>query len=262
MPESTGGSATSATGSSATSATGGSPTSADSGADTATPAVVTLDPGFPKIATISGTSAAASMPALSTTFDVPSGGRMLVAVVVWGQWGGAGVWPVNVAGGGVPWTNAVESVSVASFPNAVGVGIWTAWVSAATPGLMVKATRSNTVPADAILAVYSLAGASPTMGTTGVTNGFANNAPLSVSLPSVAAGGFVALGLLDGNGTSGVRGNTLATTTYDATLASGSGNGLAIGHLTTAPTVVGPLTVGQDVTLQYDVGAAVEIRPH
>jgi hypothetical protein len=243
--------------------TGGSATSADSGNDTSTPAPpVTLDPGFPKVATISGTSGAASTTALSTTFDVPSGGRMVVAVVVWGQWGGAGVWPVTVTGGGLSWTSAAQTVSVVMFPNAVGVGIWTAWVSAATPGVTVTATRSNSVPADAILAVYSLGGASSTIGTTGITNGFPNDVPLSVSLPTVAAGSFAVLGLLDGNGMSGIRGKTLATTIYDATLASGSGNGLAVGHLRAAPTVAAQLTVGQDVALQYDVGAAVEIRTH
>jgi hypothetical protein len=264
--ESTGGSATasSAIGGSVTasSAIGGSVTSQDSGPDTSAPGAVTLDPGFPKVAIISGTGGDAGAPALSATFDVPSGGRMVVAVVVWGQYGGAGVWPVTVAGGGLSWTGAVGAVSLASFKDAVGVGIWTAWVSAATPGVTLTATRSNAVPADAVLVVYSLGGASPTPGPTGTTNGFASAAPLSVSLPSVAAGSFVAFGLLDGNGMNGVRGNTLPTTTYDAMLASGSGNGIAVGHLTTPPAVAGPLVVGQAQTVvQYDVGAAVAIVP-
>jgi len=254
---STGGAAASSstTGSSSTS---GSTTGA--GGDSSAPAVVTLDPGFPKIATLSGTGGAAGMAALSTTFDIPAGGRMVVAVVVWGQHSGADVWPVTVASGGLSWASAAQSVSFGGYPDAVGVGIWTAWASAAMSSVTLTATRSNAVPADAVLAVYSLEGASSTIGATGTTNGFGTAAPLSVALSSVAAGSFVALGLLDGNGTSGVRGNTLATTTYDASLASGSGDGIAVGHLKTPLTASGPLTVGQDETsLQFDVGVAVEI---
>jgi hypothetical protein len=144
--------------------------------------------------------------------------------------------------------------------NAVGVGVWTAWSASALTAETVTATRSNDVSADAILTVYSLAGASQTVGATGGDVGFGGSeAPLSVTLTAQAAGSFVVAGLLDGNGTDGVRGMTRSNTIYDATLASGSGNGLAIGHLIGVTSGPGPVTIGQDSAFENDVTAGVEI---
>ena len=236
-------------------------TPVDAGGEAAPPAVpVAVDTGFPKIATIAAPPDAGVATTISTTFDVPAGGRMLVAVVVWGQWAGSGVWPVTFGGGALTWTPAAESVAMASYTDAVGVGIWTAWSDAAVTGLTVTATRSNSVAADAVLVVYSLANASQTIGVTGTSNGFASTAPLSVTLSGVHADSFVGFGLLDGNGTPGVRGNTLSNTVYDSTLGSGSGNGIAVGRLKGPPEAPGTITIGQDTSEMYDVAAAVEIR--
>jgi hypothetical protein len=225
------------------------------GAD-ANGARVTIDHGFPKSNVITN---AAGM-TLSVTLDVPSGGRMLVAVVVWGQYGGAGVWPVTFDGAGLMWTLRKQSVSAPDYANAVGVGVWTAWASTALAAQTVTATRSNDVAADAVLAVFSFAGASQTVGAVGGSVGFSGSpAPLSITLDAQAAGSFVVGGLLDGNGIPGLRGATLANTMYDLTLPSPSGNGIAVGRLIGLTSGAGPVTIGQDGPYEHDVTAGVEI---
>jgi len=230
--------------------------SSDTGGAESSATGITLDTGFPKTAQISdgpGTT-------LSTTFDVPGGGRMLVAVVVWGQYSGAGVWPVTFASPDLAWQSRIQTVSSPMYLDAVGVGIWTAWSSTSLTAETVTATRSNGMYADAVVAVYSLAGASQTVGATGGDMGFnGSSAPLSIMLTAQAGGSFVLGGLLDGNGNDGVRGNTRADTVYDATLASGSGNGIAIGRLIGVTSGPGAVTIGQDSAFENDVTAGIEI---
>jgi hypothetical protein len=243
-------------GSDASDATSGDSGAGDTGGAEGSSTGITLDVGFPKTAQISD---GAGM-TLATTFDVPGGGRMLVAVVVWGQYGGAGVWPVSFASPDLTWTSGIQSVSSPMYADAVGVGVWTAWSPGGLTAETVTATRSNDVSADAVLAVYSLAGASQTVGATGGDVGFSGSAaPLSVTLTAQAAGSFVVGGLLDGNGNTGVRGMTRPDTVYDTTLASGSGNGIAIGHLIGGTSGPGTVTIGQDSAFENDVTAGVEI---
>ena len=243
-------------GSDASDATSGDSGVGDTGGAEGSATGITLDTGFPRTAQISDGPGIT----LSTTFDVPGGGRMRVAVVVWGQYGGAGVWPVSFASPGLTWTSRIQTVSSPMYANAVGVGIWTAWSGAALSAQTVTATRSNNVSADAVLAVYSLAGASQTVGATGGDMGFdGSQAPLSVTLTAEAAGSFVLGGLLDGNGSTGVRGMTRSDTVYDTTLASGSGNGIAIGRLIGVTSGPAAVTIGQDSAFENDVTAGVEI---
>jgi hypothetical protein len=244
--------------------------SPDVGIDAPPPSTVTVDTGFPKLATIVGgpdAGANAVSTTLSTTFDVPAGGRLLVAVVIWGQFGGSDVWPVLFAGGGYTWTAGPSSVSIAGYYHAVGAGVWTAWAPASASGVTVTATRSNTANADAMLAVYSLAGASQTLGgSTATVNGFGadGGAPLTLSLAGVLPQSFVAFGMLDGNGSGvyGVRGTPLPSTMYDDYLMSPSGNGLALGHMTAGLADGGPAILGTDypTPVQTNVGVAIELR--
>jgi hypothetical protein len=224
--------------------------------DSGGPAAITLDVGFPKTAKIGNTTDKT----LSTTFDLPAGGRLLAAVIVWGQYGGYAVWPAHVSGAGLKWTRRVQTISGPQFPTAVGVAVWTAWASTGFVGGTVTSTRNNNNSADALLAVYSFAGASMTPGASGTSNGFDDAAaPLSFTIDAMAAGSFIVGGLLDGNGTCGVRGSTLADTKYDVSLASGSGNGLAIGRLKGRTSMPGSVTLGQDTSFQFDVAAGLEI---
>ncbi len=215
---------------------------ADSAGDGASPAGVTLDPGFPRTAQISH----AAGQTLSVSFDVPSGGRMIVAVVVWGQWAGSGVWPVTFASPHLTWTNAAQSVSLQSYTDAVGVGVWTAWSPGALSGESAVATRSPVGDAsdptsDALVAIYSLAGASQTVGATGTSNGFGSSAaPLSITIDAQAAGSYLVGGLLDGNGTSGVRGNTLPGTVYDRPSCRARATGSPSGTSRATPRAQGP----------------------
>jgi hypothetical protein len=96
-----------------------------------------------------------------------------------------------------------------------------------------------------------VAGASQTIGATGGNQ--------AITIAAQAAGSFIVGGLLDGNGSSGLRGSTLANTQYDQTLASGSGNGLGVGRLIGLTTAPGPVTIGQNASFQFDVTAGVEI---
>ena len=114
------------------------------------------NPGFPKTAVLSN---ATGMTVSTESFSVPGGGRLLVAIVgLRGQYAGAGVWPVTLAGGGLTWTNRVQFVSRAP-------AIQTRSASASGPpgtGRPRHPRRwwrrvANNVPADAILSVYSLA---------------------------------------------------------------------------------------------------------
>ncbi len=221
---------------------------------------ITLDPGFPMIMQIDdaeGTS-------LAVTFDVPAGGRFLVTVVVWGAHGGSGVWPVTFDSPNSQWTLQVQSVSTGSYDNAVGVGIWTTWANGALPSEVGTArSASNSMAVDALLAVYSLAGASQNagVGDTNTSNGFTNDAPLSFTIDAHAAGSFVVGGILDGVSSTGLEGNTLAGTIYDKTLASSSEDSLAIGRLAALTTGAGNVSVGQDESMSADVAAGIEILP-
>jgi hypothetical protein len=221
---------------------------------------ITLDPGFPKTAQIND----AEGTALPVTFDVPAGGRLLVAVVVWGAHGGSGVWPVTFDSPNAQWTSQVQSVSTGSYTNAVGVGIWTAWANGALASETGTArSATNTMAVDALLAVYSLAGASQSagVGDTNTSNGFTNDAPLSFTIDAHAAGSFVVGGILDGVSGTGLEGNTIAGTVYDKTLASSSDDSLAIGRLATLTTGAGNVSVGQDESMSADVAAGIEILP-
>jgi hypothetical protein len=246
-------------------------TGLDSGADTSgmdassadassSVAVIAIDTGFPKTSQINN----AEGTSLSVTFDVPGGGRALVAVVVWGQHGGSGVWPVTFDSPNSQWTLVASSVSMPSYVDAVGVGVWTTWVSVPLTAEVGTATSSSNVQADALLAIYSLSGASQAVvgSAFGTSSGFdGSDAPLSFTVDAHAAGSFVVGGLLDGNADPNLRGNTLPNTVYDLTLASSSQDALAVGRLSGLTTGPGNVTVGQDESVSNDVAAGVEILP-
>jgi len=227
---------------------------ADSPVD-ASPAQLTIDMGFPQTTSQKNSGSMT----VARTFDA-SADRLLVVVLVSGQHGGSGVWPVTLAGAGLTWASAIQTISNPQYSDAVGVGIWTAWTETALSGQTVTATRSNSVSADALLAVYSFVGASPTLGATGGTNGFGADAgALSVTVAAQAAGSIIVGGLLDGDSASGLRGTALSDTIYDGNVASSSGDSLAIARLHGATSGPGSVTIGQSASFPYDVTAGVEI---
>jgi hypothetical protein len=232
-------------------------TGEDTGAEGSTGAGVTLDPGFPKTAQIDDTTGQS----IAVTFDVAAP-RLLVTVVVWGQHGGSSVWPVVVSGAGLSWTLRTEQVSAPEYVNAVGVGIWTAWAATAASAQTVTAQDSTNETTDALLAVYSFAGASQNLGAFGGNNAFdGGTPPLSISIEAQAAGSFLVGGLLDGLSATGLSGSPFSNTTYDVTLASASQDSLGICHVNTLTAAPGVVTFGQTASEQASVTAGLEILP-
>ncbi len=224
----------------------------DAPVDAGSPALA-IDEGFPIIVSLP----TSTLQAVLTTFSTPAD-RLLVAVVVWGQYAGAGVWPVTVDGAGLTWSNPVQTVSDPGFPDAVGVGIWVAYTDKALTMQTLTATRSNDPAADVLLAIYSLSGASPTVGATGLTNAFMNGtAQVAITVEAEAAGSMILGGMLDADPNLG--GSALPNTTYDALLASSSGCGLGIPRLMGVTTEPGGVTIGQDASSGDLVAAAIEI---
>jgi hypothetical protein len=216
---------------------------------------ITLDPGFPKTYAHSDTNMMISTP----SFDVPAG-RLLVLVVVWGQYGGGGVWPVNPDDATLNWTRQIQEYAKTEYPNAVGVGVWTAWTDVALNGHVVTAVRSNSVMADGLIAVYSLANASQIVGATGGAEWFDNDSgPLAITIDATAGGSWIIGGLLDGNSNPMLHGTQLANTIYDRELNTGN-NSLAVARMNVATTGPGSYTIGQQsVNLPYMVMAGIEI---
>jgi len=227
------------------------------GGDGPTGPGLTLDTGFPKTAQLNDTTGQQ----LQVTFDIAGPERLLVTVVVWGQHGGSGVWPVVVSGAGLAWTNRVQQVSAPQYLDAVGVGIWTAWATAAATAQTVTAQDSTNETTDALIAVYSFAGASQNLGAFGGNNAFdGGTPPLSISIVASAAGSFLVGGLLDGLSGSGLSGSPFSNTTYDVTLASASNDSLGICHVNTLTAAPGLVTFGQTATEAASVTAGLEIR--
>ncbi len=221
----------------------------------APPSGIALDPGFPKTYAHSDSSPTISTP----SFDVPAN-RLLVLVVIWGQYGGSGVWPVEPDDATLDWSLQTQQYSTPDYMNAVGIGIWTAWTDVALTGHVVSATRSNAVPADGLIAVYSLSGASQTPGATGGAEWFDNDSgPLSITIDATASGSWIIGGLLDGNMNPMLHGNTLPDTIYDRELNTGN-NSLAVARMNVATTGPGTYTIGQQsADMPYMVTAGIEI---
>jgi len=231
-------------------------TSQETGGDGPPSTGLTLDTGFPKTAQLNFMM----QQQVQVTFDIPGPQRLLVTVVVWGQHGGGGVWPVVVSGASLAWTNRVQQVSAPEYLDAVGVGIWTAWAPAAATAQTVTAQDSTNVITDALVAVYSFTGASQNVGAFGGNNAFdGGTPPLSISIDATAAGSFLVGGLLDGLSGSGLSGSAFSNTTYDATLDSASQDSLGICHVNTLTAAPGLVTFGQTATEQDSVTAGLEI---
>lgn len=218
-----------------------------------------LDDNFPIVMNVN-TNAGATI--ATEAFSTPGADRLLVAVFVWGT-GGTDEQPLSIDGGSLTWTRVAYSTFMpgAVPPGTSGDGIWTAWASEPVTSMIVTGTRSSTAETAVMtLAVYSFAGASPSVGASGMHSDQTGDTALEVEVDATAAGSWIIGGFHHGEAdmarTPDV--DTIFDLTDDPAQAP-NGHFQAIGHYRGETAAPGAIVIGSADVGTYSLTSGVEI---
>jgi hypothetical protein len=215
-------------------------------------ATLGIESGFPKVTTYAAQSPIAAL--VSPTFST-AGASMIVAAITYFNDAGSGSYntvPMTVSGGGLSWTSA-QAAADENF--AAAATVWYAYSSGALSSVAITADLLKGANfTDAIIAVYSISGASSTIG---ASSGKAATTPSSnVDATFTAAAGSVLIwaGMHKQNATALTM---LGNTTQDAQV--GVASSQTIGHLTALSTA-GSVTFGSSYNSANYCSVGIEVK--
>lgn len=220
---------------------------------------IAMDAGFPVTATKDDTTQA-----IGATVNVPSGGRLLVAMSVWiNPPSTFPPVPATVTSNSLTWTAVARGNAGTGAPNGGGCEIFTAYSSGALTSERVTSTAAAGLAGNeglAALAVYSFANAKSAVGATStfenVTGG--NVGQFSIPITLQAANSWALMCLA--HETNAVTLTPLANTTTDLSYGGGTSlETLAVGRMTSPSSGSGSVTIGFNQSDNYREMAAVEI---
>lgn len=207
----------------------------------------------------------------SASFSTAAGARVVVAKLF--ADGGNASWPATLSGCSLSWTLRVSSIS-ATFLNASGVAIYTAFASGALSGCVVTATYANaaTVGATHTSAIYvwALSNSPAFTSDTAVIGNSANalnestTAAMSLTVTPAATGSWL-FGVWS-HTNDGVTPTAAANTSaFDGTFTPTGSDRAVIGRFKSAGTVTtttaaSPVTFGCSTSNTFYYMAALELR--
>jgi hypothetical protein len=214
----------------------------------AQPDLLGVDAGFPVTASIQ----AASGSSLTTGSFSPGGpDRLLVAFLLVDAAGATG--QPSVSGGGLTWTRQQRVTSSGN----TSAELWTAWSSTATP-LSVNAVLGSTVSGSAVLAVYSVAGASPTVGDSSGAD-YQLGGTVNITVTAAGIGNLLLGAFKHGADESGLP--AMVNTHWDYTLIVPASDGnFAVGRYDALTPGAGDVTFGSTAYKSWGAAVGIEIR--